>query len=157
MQKILFITLILFCAATTFSQEKKAIYSPTADAQKQLTDAIVMAKDQGKNILIQVGGNWCPWCLKFHAFVNSDPEIDSLINASYVYVLINYSKENKNEKILAKLGNPQRFGFPVLLILNEYGELLHTQDSSFLEEGKGYDKKKVLRFLKGWTPKALHE
>ena len=35
------------------------------------------------------------------------------------------------------------------------GKVLHTQDSSFLEEGKGYSKDKVVRFFKNWTPKAV--
>ena len=26
---------------------------------------------------------------------------------------------------------------------------------SFLEEGKGYNQKKVLRFFKNWTPRAV--
>ncbi len=34
---------------------------------------------------------------------------------------------------------------------------LHIQDSSFLEQGKGYDEQKTLRFLKNWTPKAVKQ
>ena len=54
------------------------------------------------------------------------------------------------------LGNPQRFGFPVFIILNGDGEVLHTQDTALLEEGKSYNKNHVLRFLKSWTYKALN-
>jgi hypothetical protein len=41
------------------------------------------------------------------------------------------------------------------VVLDATGKVLHIQDSSFLEEGKGYNKEKVLRFFKNWTPKAL--
>ncbi|MDE7096601.1 MAG: thioredoxin, partial [Muribaculaceae bacterium] len=54
-----------------------------------------------------------------------------------------------------KLGNPVRFGFPVLIILDENGNILHTQDSALLESGEGYDKEKVTRFFESWTPGAV--
>jgi hypothetical protein len=43
----------------------------------------------------------------------------------------------------------------VFVVLDETGKVLHIQDSSFLEEGKGYNEEKVLRFLKSWTPQAI--
>lgn len=40
-------------------------------------------------------------------------------------------------------------------MLDSEGRVVHIQDSSFLEEGKGYSKEKVLRFLNAWTPEAI--
>ena len=54
------------------------------------------------------------------------------------------------------LRNPARFGFPVFVILDNEGNYLHTQNSSYLEEGKGYDVKKVVDFLSKWTKKSLN-
>jgi hypothetical protein len=56
---------------------------------------------------------------------------------------------------LEKFGYPQRFGFPVFLILNGTGELLHSQNSVYLEEGKGYNEKTVAGFLSDWSPSAF--
>ena len=82
-------------------------------------------------------------------------QIDSIIQDNYVVYHLNYSKENKNEKLLAKYGFPQRFGFPVFLILDGEGKLLHTQNSGYLEEEKGYNRNKVISFFTDWSPKAL--
>jgi len=71
-------------------------------------------------------------------------------------VKVNYSKENKNVDVLEQLEKPQRFGFPVLVILDSDGRRIHTQDTGLLESGDGYDHKKVLNFLKNWTPNALN-
>jgi hypothetical protein len=68
---------------------------------------------------------------------------------------VNYSKENKNPDILADLGYPQRFGFPVLVILDGNGNRLHTQNSAYLEQEKAYSMETVIEFLKQWTPAAL--
>jgi hypothetical protein len=75
---------------------------------------------------------------------------------SYVPIMVNYSKENRNLAELKKLEYPQRFGFPVFVILDNNGKRIHTQSSAYLEEGEGYSKKKVLDFLKQWTPDALN-
>ena len=85
------------------------------------------------------------------------------VNDSFEYIHVNYNPRKaagaeavkKAESLMKRLNNPARFGFPVFVVLDEKGTVLHIQDSSFLEEGKGYDEKKVLRFLKNWTPKAV--
>jgi len=45
----------------------------------------------------------------------------------------------------------------VFVVLDEKGKVIHIQDSSFLEEGKGYNKEKVIRFFSSWTPNAVKE
>ena len=105
--------------------------------------------------LIQYGGNWCSWCLKFEAFCKADTAIMRVINSYYIPVKLNYSPENKNEAANAYLGNPMRFGFPVFIIVDGSGKVLHIQDSALLEEGQGYDQKKVKDFFKNWTASAI--
>jgi hypothetical protein len=68
---------------------------------------------------------------------------------------LNYSEENKNAAIFKEYGFPNRFGFPVFLIVNADGNLMHTQNSSYLELGKSYDAPKVKEFLLSLTNKAL--
>jgi len=156
-KKILIIYLVsIFCfSLLSVNAQENIIYSPDADAAKDISTALEKAKKEGKHVLIQVGGNWCPWCIRLHKYYSSEEEIATVLKQNYVKVLLNYSKENKNLDILAKLGYPQRFGFPVLLILDGDGKRLHTQDSGLLESGGDYSKKKVLTFLKGWTVSAL--
>ena len=150
----LVLTMILVCAIS-FAQEKK-LYDPTADAEKDIAAAVKKAKAEHKYVLLQGGGNWCSWCIEFARFAKADPQLDSAMNAGFIWYHLNYSKENKNEKIFAKYGYPQRFGYPVFIILNENGERINTQNSAYLEDGKkSYDQKKVLEFLEMWSPSAL--
>ena len=93
--------------------------------------------------------------MRFHKYVHENAKIDSLLKADYVFVYMNYSRENKNLDILADFGFPQRFGFPVFVVLNGNGKLIHTQNSAYLEEDKSYSEKKVFEFLKQWSPAAL--
>ncbi len=146
---------MFFLVNISQAQVKETIYNPEANALSDLKMALVKAKSENKHLLIQLGGNWCKWCLRFNKFCNETPAIDSALKANFVVLHINYSKENKNLGLLKQLEFPQRFGFPVFLVLDADGKRLHTQDSGFLESGEGYDKEKVLTFLKMWTAEAL--
>lgn len=132
------------------------IYNPEANAQADIDSAVKKAAAEGKNVFLQIGGNWCVWCRKYHQFTNNDPEISKYIADNFVVVKVNYSKENKNEAVLEKLEFPQRFGFPVFVVLDSSGRRIHTQNSAYLESGDGYDKEKVLNFYKQWSPTALN-
>jgi thioredoxin-related protein len=133
------------------------LYNPAADVKKELAASLSKAKNDGKHVLIQVGGNWCIWCYRYEAFVKGDTVLKRLTDENYVVYHLNYSPENKNLATLKTLGFPQRFGFPVFVILDARGNRLHTQDSALLEKGKSYDADKVKSFLQAWTPKALDE
>jgi len=149
---------IALCISTTllFAQETK-LYNPSADADKEIKAAIKKAKAESKYVLIQGGGNWCSWCIEFARFAKADAQLDSVMNASFVWYHLNYSKENENKAVFAKYGYAQRFGFPVFIILDENGNRIHTQNSEYLEDGKkSYNKAKVQAFLEMWSPRALN-
>lgn len=150
------ITLILFFISfACFGQEAK-LYNPNANASQEVAAAIIKAKAQGKFVLIQAGGNWCSWCIEFARFTKEDIKIDSVIKASFIVYHLNYNKENENKAMFAKLGYPQRFGFPVFIVLNAKGQRIHTQASEYLEDGKkSYSQQKVQSFLEMWSPRVL--
>jgi uncharacterized protein YyaL (SSP411 family) len=148
-------TILLTTSWLLAQTEGVNIYNPNADAKEDIASAVKKAKAENKQVLLQIGGNWCPWCVKLDGFMATDPQVDSLLKVNYIRVMVNYSKENKNEEILKTLGNPQRFGFPVLVILDQDGVRLHTQDSWYLEKEKYYDKEKVMHFLQMWSVAAV--
>jgi uncharacterized protein YyaL (SSP411 family) len=159
MKKALFIFgLIFFSSIYLFSQtEEIKIYDPGANAREDIARAVRLAKAENKHVLLQIGGNWCPWCVKLHNMESTDPQIDSLLKADYIRVMVNIPKEKdqRDYALMEELGNPQRFGFPVLVVLNTNGERIHTQDSWYLEQDKTYDREKVVHFFKMWNVKAL--
>ena len=147
---------VVVLASFSLLHAEDSLYHPKSNASNDIAVAIARAKKENKHVLIQGGGNWCSWCKKFNAFTTTDKQMDSMINKNFIVYHLNYSPENKNEEIFAKYGYAQRFGFPVFIILDENGNRLHTQNSSYLEEGKGYSKEKIMGFLKDWSPAALN-
>lgn len=155
MKSFFLIFFVSFISLAAFAQENK-LYNPAANADSDIETAVKKAAAENKFVLLQGGGNWCKWCIEFARFCKADKQIDSLLNANFVWYHLNYSKENENKPVFAKYGFPQRFGFPVFIILNANGERIHTQNSAYLEDGKSsYNKEKVIEFLESWSPRAL--
>lgn len=147
--------LLLVTTAGLAGGPGKNVYRPEADAKADIQKAVTAAAGSGKHVLLVIGGNWCSWCMKLDKLFNQNAEVSKALTADYELVHVNYSEENKNEALLAELGYPQRFGFPVLLVLDGKGKLLHTEDSAAIEEGKGHSPKKILTFLRNWNRAAL--
>ncbi|HKI90065.1 MAG TPA: thioredoxin family protein [Draconibacterium sp.] len=74
----LIVAFAFFLSANVLWAQKVEIYNPDADAQKEVADAVKKASAEGKHVFLQIGGNWCPWCVKFHRFVDNDSELKPL-------------------------------------------------------------------------------
>ncbi len=135
------------------AQEKP--YDPKADAQKDIDGLIAKAKKEKKNIVIQAGGNWCVWCLRFNDYIHQTKSVADLIKDNYVYYHLNYSPENKNEAVFNKYapGKGKEFGYPFFIVMDATGKVLTVRESGNLESGASYDETKVLAFFKEWLPK----
>lgn len=159
MKRIVLCLVSLFVLETTFAQTEAAskpkLYYPEADAKSDIKKVVEQAAKEGKHVLLQIGGNWCVWCLRFNEKVTTNDTLKTALEKNFVTYHLNYSKEKKNEEILASLGYPQRFGFPVFVVLDGKGNRLHTQSSGYLESGKGHGTQQVLEFFNHWSPAAL--
>ena len=155
MKKIFTFAMMLLTLSAFVQAQQLKPYDPSRDAMKQIDQAVALAQQSGRYVLCQVGYNACPWCIRFAQYADTCQAVRQLIDSNYVYIHVNYSKENRNPEAMKRLANPARFGFPVFVILNEKGQPIHIQNSAYLEEGKGYSKNLVLGFLRHWTPASV--
>lgn len=163
-KKIILLLLTVISALNVNAQNSlKKVYNEDINPIEQIDQAVAKAKSEGKFVICQVGGNWCPWCLLFAEFISNDSTISKMIDDNFVYIHVNYNPRKSKDaekaelakKLMERLNRPARFGFPVFVVLDEEGKVIHIQDSGLLEEGKGYNQEKVLSFFKNWTPKAV--
>lgn len=171
MKRIIILAIATMLAANCFAQQNQVnkkveksdsekltkIYDESADPMVQIDEALEEARNSGRFVICQVGGNWCPWCLRFAKFIEENEDIATVVKENFVYIHINTSKENKNIEALRRLSNPGRFGYPAIVILDDEGRVMHIQNSAYLEKDKSYDHKKVLEFFQNWTRKAIEE
>ena len=164
MRKVIIILIaVLFSPSADAQTGLKKVYNEDINPIEQIEQTVAKAKSGGKFVVCQVGGNWCPWCLRFADFITKDASISKVINENFEYIHVNYNprksqgeeKMEQGRALMKRLDNCGRFGFPVFVVLNEEGKVIHIQDSSFLEEGQSYNQEKVLRFFKNWTPQTV--
>ncbi len=139
-------------AADTPKPSHPPIYDESADASKQVADALALAKKENKRVLLQFGANWCGWCHRLHDLCQTNRAIAANLKANYVVALIDVNNSH-NDAAVQKYGNPVRFGLPVIVVLDADGNQLTTKDSGELEEGDHHSPAKVLAFLNEWSPK----
>ncbi|MBN2572315.1 MAG: thioredoxin family protein [Ignavibacteriales bacterium] len=123
-------------------------FDPNRDAAKDLEDAIKEATDFDKRIILDVGGEWCPWCHKLDAFIEGNKDIKEFIAEHYVMLKINYSKENKNDSLLSAY--PEIPGYPHYFVLDSDGNFLHSQGTAELEFESSYSLEKIMEFFEKW-------
>jgi thioredoxin-related protein len=147
------IVALFFLAAATPSVETRqnAGYDPSRDPEQDLRFAIADARENGKRIILVIGGEWCVWCHILDRFLSENKDIQTVWSDNYVTVKVNVSPENGNEEFLSRY--PKVEGYPYFFVLEKDGSLLHSQRTAKLESGYTYSKEKMREFLKEWAPK----
>lgn len=125
-------------------------YDPKRDTAEDIQDAIKEAQRTNKRILLEVGGEWCGWCHTLDRFFQGNPDLLFLRDKNFVTVKINFSRDNENKELLSHY--PAIPGYPHIFVLDAEGKLLHSQDTSELENGKSYNLEKLTAFLTNWAP-----
>jgi hypothetical protein len=124
-------------------------FDPRRDPHADLAAAKIKARAEQKNIILYVGGEWCSRCIYTDKFFYQRPEIERLRDENYVWLKVNMSPQNQNRTFLAAY--PAITGYPHLFVLDEAGNLLHSQKLSQLENRDGYDPRIFTEFLTTWS------
>jgi thioredoxin-related protein len=146
---------LVFAAQISSSGTRPDKFDPKRDAVKDIREAVAEAKRTGKRVMLDVGGEWCIWCHRLDSLFQQNKDLDEFLHENFVVVKVNYSPENKNEKLLSRY--PKVAGYPHLFVLDSEGKLLHSQDTGELESGKHHDRAKVFSFLKQWAPAHVRD
>lgn len=161
MKRLIIASALMLVAMLAGAQNApRKVYDEGINPLTQIDAAVGKAKAEGKYVICQVGGNWCKWCLMFADFIEKDSEIAEVIGQNFEYIHVNYHPRKAKEEgkaLMKRLNNAGRFGFPVFVVLDTDGKVIHIQDSSLLEEGQGYNREKVLSFFRHWTPEAVNK
>jgi thiol:disulfide interchange protein len=123
-------------------------FNPAADPAKDLEGAIAEARRTRKRIILDVGGEWCGWCHAMDRYYAEHADLMALREKHFIWLKVNFSPENNNTAFLSKY--PAIHGYPHLFVLDTDGKLLHSQDTSLLEQGSSYNLEKMFAFLKQW-------
>ena len=130
-------------------------YSKVYDDQRNPFDdanaALALAKETNRNVLIEIGGNWCTWCHKMDAFLLKNPNVYQALHSKYVLLKISVSDTNENDDFMKAL--PPVLGYPHMYVSTASGKMLLSKDTAELQDSEGYSTEYWLDFLQQWQLK----
>ncbi|WP_448565917.1 thioredoxin family protein [Thalassotalea ganghwensis] len=124
------------------------VYDDQRDPFKDAVAAIKLAQQTKRNILIEVGGNWCVWCHKMDDFLEKNPDIYNTLHNRFVLLKINVSDSNENEAFMKSL--PPVLGYPHMYVSTETGKMILSKDTAELLDGDNYSREHWQEFIEQW-------
>jgi len=133
--------------------EYSKVYDEKRDPFSDANAALALAKKTNRNVLIEIGGNWCTWCHKMDAFLEENPDVYKELHSKYVLLKISVSDANENESFMKSL--PPVLGYPHMYVSTASGKMLLSKDTAELQDSNGYSTEYWLAFLQQWQSKAV--
>ncbi len=140
-------------SAATFTAENLPTYSKVYDDQRDpfadAKAALTLAQASNRQVLIEIGGNWCSWCKKMDRFLDKNPDVYQALHQQYVLLKINVSDSNENSAFMKSL--PPVLGYPHMYVATAQGKMILSKDTAELLENDNYSKVQWLNFLNDWS------
>ncbi len=152
MKLVLFLMLGVVFSSEAISADDLPLYSKIYDDKrdpfKDATSAIQLAQSTNRNVLIEIGGNWCTWCHKMDAFLEKNPDIYQTLHTNFVLLKINVSDSNENDAFMKAL--PPVLGYPHMYVSTSSGKMILSKDTAELLFSGDYSREYWLTFLSKW-------
>lgn len=138
-------------AARPQALPQKDLYPASADAKKEIDEALHTASPAHKRVLVVFGANWCFDC---HALDESfhSPEIAPTLQRYFEVVHVDIGHGEKNLDLAKKYDVPLNRGIPAIAVLNSAGKLLFSQKQGEFEAARSLATADILAFLNKWKP-----
>lgn len=129
----------------------KNIYVPGLNAHAEIAQALKLAAQQHKRVLVVFGANWCYDChvldLAFHR-----PDVAAVLGPNFEVVHVDVGEYDKNLDIMQQFQVPKERGIPAIAVLGSDGKLLYSQKGGEFEKARSLSPEDVLAFLNQWKP-----
>ena len=124
----------------------------SAQADTAVNAAFARARRNHKDVLIDLGGNWCGDCVVL-ANIMLLPEMKPFMARHYEVVEIDTGRNNRNLQIPARFGVDLSGGVPAVLIVKADGKtLVNAGHISALEDARHMTPQDIADWLAKWTP-----
>jgi len=129
----------------------EAPYSPTADANKELQEALTRATSEHKRVFLVFGANWCYDC---HVLDNAlhEGEAGKIFSEKFLLVHVDIDEGAKNAELVKEYKIPLDKGVPAVAVLGADGKLLYSSGQGEFEAARRMLKQDLIIFLKRWSP-----
>lgn len=124
------------------------VYDVERDPNADGRDALRLARETSRKVLIEVGGDWCSWCHIIDRFIKDHPNVESRLHETFVVLKVNISDANDNAEFMAAF--PPAKGYPHMYITDSKGTILYSKDTADFRENKKYSAPLFMAFFDRW-------
>ncbi len=128
---------------------KTNLYPETADAKKEIDEALKQAVTEKKRVLLVFGGNWCYDCHVLDRALH-EGEAGKVMKDSFLLVHVDIGEADKNLDLVKKYKTTLDKGVPVVVMLGSDGRLLYGSNEGEFEAARSMMKKDLVAFLLKW-------
>ena len=127
------------------------LYPDPARAGADIAAAVQQARQQGKRVLIDFGGDWCTDCKVLDVNLRR-PENAALLAERFVMVHVNVGERgiDTNFDVAKRYGIPLDKGVPALAVLDSDGRVIYAHKAGEFENMRAMDPASVHDFLVRW-------
>ncbi len=129
--------------------EYSKVYDDQRDPFQDAAAALALAQKTNRQVLIEIGGNWCSWCHKMDTFLANNPDIYQTLHSQYVLLKINVSDSNENSDFME--GLPPVLGYPHMYVSTAQGKMILSKDTAELLSDNNYSREQWIQFLDKWS------
>jgi len=127
------------------------LYDQNRNPNDDGRDALILARQTNRKVLIEVGGDWCSWCHIMDRFIKQHPEVESRLHQTFVVLKVNINDANDNAEFMSAF--PPAKGYPHMYVTDQSGNILYSQDTANFRENKQYSRKRFMNFFNRWQNK----
>ncbi len=127
-------------------------YNTKANGAKDVDAALARAKKNGKRVLIDMGGNWCPDC-QILANLMELPEMKAFLDKHFEVVKVDIGRFDKNQDVPARFGVKGRLrGVPAVIVATADGKRVNPLDDiSALADARHMNAQAIANWLAQWA------
>lgn len=130
---------------------QKELYPASADAKKEIEEALHSASRAHKRVLVVFGANWCFDCHVLDEYFHS-PDIAPTLQKYFEVGHVDIGHGEKNTDLAKKYDVPLDRGIPAIAVLDSAGKLLFSQKKGEFEAARSLPAADILAFLNKWKP-----
>ena len=151
MKSISAFVLAAFLSLSAFAADAP-VYDESADAQAQVSQALLKAKADHKQLMIVFGANWCGDCKMLDGEFKK-PAMKALLDANYVVVKVDVDRFNKNLDVVKPYGDVIKKGIPSIVIATPANQLVYATNGGELASARKMGEAGVAEFFKALAAK----
>jgi protein disulfide-isomerase len=150
MKKLVALFAGLFLAHAAFAADLP--YDEKADAQAQVTQALSMAQQDKKPVLLVFGANWCPDCRELDKALHGKSQ--ALIDGKFIVIKVDVGHFDKNLELAQSYGNPIKKGIPAAVLVSPDNQVLYSTKAGELADARKMGDDGIYDFLNKVLPKT---